>query len=214
MYQQGLESNVTCAYTNTSPIWFDPAAASGELRYRRVCGDGQASVSNSSSASSENITDSTQNGLAFMACTSDVPQSSEKDGPYYLYLRGGSGPGYSTFIGNVTCTVSPMRAGIFSATYRSIERYFTTDINPTVKTSLAPANRSTHPALVQSSTHILGELVSWAQRWNSNMIAESVATVGVNLFDLRQIEQDPGYLELYAATVQGVLEYAVSFRVA
>ncbi|RXW20120.1 hypothetical protein EST38_g5734 [Candolleomyces aberdarensis] len=178
--QQGLESSVTCAYDGTSPIRLDPDAAPRELRYRGVCGDGQASVSNSSEISSRDVVDNTRNGLAFMACMSDVPQSSEMDEPtYYLYLQGGAGPGYSTFVGNVTCTVSPMRAETFSATYHSIES----------------TGEPEHPSRIGS----IVDLYSWG-------------IVGVKMFDLPQTERDPGYLGLYAATIQGVLEYVVSFR--
>jgi hypothetical protein len=103
-----------------------------------------------------------------------------------------------------------MRAESFSVTYSTRRAYFTTTIPDPADKLASPANQSTHPAFLQSSTHIVGELVSWAQRWNSNMIAESVSTVGVKHFNISQAERDEEYLKLYAATIQGVLDYAVS----
>ncbi|KAJ2936274.1 hypothetical protein H1R20_g824, partial [Candolleomyces eurysporus] len=203
--QQGLGNHVRCAYTDTSPIVFDAGAAWNDLWYDVACGNGQTSVFDSPGAGNN-----TQNGLAFMACEDVTAQSPETEDPvYYIYLRGGKGPGYSTFVGNITCMVSPMRSEIFSVTYRGGQAYFTTDIvNPG---PLTAASNSTHPAFIRSSTHLLGELVSWAQRWNSNMVAESVATVGVKLFNISQAERDPRYLPLYEATIQGVLEYVATY---
>jgi hypothetical protein len=207
MQQQGLMNNVTCAYADTSPITFNDSAPSNQLRYRGVCVNGQTSVFDSESE----VEESTQNGLAFMACKSVTPQSSEAEGPiYFIYLRGGRGPGYSSFVGNISCTVSPMRADYFAITYGTREAYFTTHVANPVDKPAVSANLSTHPAFLQSSTHIVGELVSWAQRWNSNMVAESVSTVGVKLFNISQAERDEEYLKLYAATIQGVLDYSVS----
>ncbi|KAJ2912779.1 hypothetical protein MD484_g7636, partial [Candolleomyces efflorescens] len=207
--QQGLLSNVACVYSDTSPIAFNESAPSDRLQYSGSCGDGQTSVSDAEST----VEDSTQNGLAFMACKSTTPETPEAQlGPVYsIYLRGGRGPGYSTFVGNITCTVSPMHAGYFAVTYGTRDAYFTA--SPADKPTV-PSNLSTHPALLQSSTHILGELVSWAQRWNSNMVAESVSTVGVKLFNISQAEQDEEYLKLYAATIQGVLDYTATSTIA
>ncbi|KAJ2924401.1 hypothetical protein H1R20_g12697, partial [Candolleomyces eurysporus] len=206
MLQQGLGNRVNCVYTDTSPITFDPSAASDDLQYQGACGNGQTFMSVSSGAGN-----STRNGLAFLACKGVITQSPEAEDPtYYIYLRGGKGPGYSTFVGNITCTVSPMRSEVFAVTYRKDQAYFKID-DPAVNPAPAAANLSTHPAFIESAFHILGELVSWGQRWNSNMIAESVAIFGVKLFQIPQVERHNDYLELYAATIQGVLEYVATY---
>jgi hypothetical protein len=85
MQQQGLMSNVACAYTDTSPIAFNESAPLDQLDYHGICGDGQTSMSNSESA----VLEATWNGLASMVCKSVTAQSSDAEGPiYYIYLRG------------------------------------------------------------------------------------------------------------------------------
>ena len=193
---QGLTSNISCIYDTASPVTFGVlnAGTPYALQYNGTC-DGKADVL------TDVATFVTANGsstLGFWACKS--PPNGAQDPSYFIYLRGRAY--YRDAIGNITCTVSPIKPAIFPVTYQSEPRIFSLQ----ERTSVSPA---TYPRLIERTLVALGSIVQYSQNFQSNLVAESVITFGVKSFGLPPYVQNPQYLRLYEAMIQGMLEYQV-----
>lgn len=194
LYTQGLSSNVSCNYAPLSPVQvygLNPYT----IQYNGSCdGLGQADVLNNVL---QFITPNSNHGLMFWACKSP-PTTPELS--YFIYLNGRAN--YATEIGNITCTVSPVQPAIFPLTYQSVQNTFSS----TTPTVLGTVNFS---RFIDQSVTALGGLVAEAQNQQSNLVAESVITFGAKYYNLPEDNQDPRYLQLYEAMIQGVIEYLV-----
>ena len=197
--QQGLISNVSCVYDRESPVrfWSLPDGTRYAIQYNGTC-DGKADV----------LTDVVQfiipNGnstLGFWACGS--PSNGAQDPSYFVYLRGRTN--YEQSIGNITCTISPIKPATFQVTYQSQSRIFSVKES----TSISPA---TYPRLIERTLVALGGIVQESQNTQSNLVAESVITFGVKSFSLPPYVKDQQYLKLYEAMIQGILEYEVCLK--
>ena len=194
--QQGLTSKINCVYDTESPVrfWPLPDGTAFSLQYNGTC-DGKADVLTDVQ---QFIIPASYNNLGFWACGS--PSNGAQDPSYFIYLRGRQNYGKS--IGNITCTISPIKPATFQVTYQSQSRIFS------VKGSTSVSS-ATYPRLIEKTLVALGGIIAQSQNTQSNLVAESVITFGVKSFRLPPYVQDQRYLRLYEAMIQGILEYEV-----
>ena len=196
--QQGLAFNVSCSYQPTSPIQYR-ASSPTVLQYNvsSCAGLGGTNVSTNVSYSVLGA-----NTLLYWACQA-APNDTEATS-YSLYLRG-IRSSYEDNIGNMTCTVSSIQPAIFPVAYRSSKRSFSAG-------SPLPASESAtlaSPLLINYALIGLGAVIAEGQNSDSNLVAESVVTFGVQSFDLPPYARSDEYLRLYEQMIQGILEYEV-----
>jgi hypothetical protein len=207
LVQQGIESNVSCTYDTASPIRYqDIATTSMEIIGTSASGscNPEAGLEDVLENVVEYPTLNANSTLSYWVCKKRL-QHGALDPAYVIYLRGRVN--YAESIGNITCTVSPMRSQIFSVDYLSLPGYFVT----TPVTNLAPQSpRATFTRYIQHGLIGLGNLISDGQNWSSNIVPETVLSLGVKNLNLSTFQPDPKYLELYEAMLQGILEYEVS----
>ena len=191
---QGLESNVSCSYSETNPFVFQ-GLDNLAIQYNASCASlGGAEVLTNVPAFQSVYSNNT---LVYWACQSvvnGVPVAS-----YTVFLTGLNL--YAPEIGNIVCTVKPMQAAIYPVTYQSTEHIFTT-AGLTVTSSIA---LSTH---INNALIGLGEIISEGQNSKGNLVAESVFTFGVKSFGVLP-QQNSLYLQLFGQMIQGILEYEV-----
>ena len=193
--QQGLISNISCVYDRESPVRYGPLPDSTRysLQYNGTC-DGKVNVLTPDVV----IIPAGNSTLGFWACRS--PSNGAQDPSYFVYLRGRAN--YARSIGNITCTISPIKPATFQVTYQSQSRIFSVKES----TSVSPA---TYPQLIERTLVALGDIVVGSQNRQFNLVAESVITHGVRFFGSPPYVQDQKYLRLYEAMIQGILEYEV-----
>ena len=186
LHLQGLTSDVKCISDTESPITF--GAISGDVfQYNGTC-NGSEDVLISPSFTSP----ASNNSLGFWACKTSQSGGDEQ---YLLYLRGFAN--YEPTIGNMTCTVSPIQPAIFAVTYDSFSDCFSSQLHSTAGIT------NPFSGLVLRSIRQLAAVVYQSQNAQSNLIAESVASLQ-QLFN-----QDDTFLPLYGEMLQGMLEYEV-----
>ena len=107
---QGLVSNISCTYDTTSPIAFWPLEVSTPwaIQYNGTCGGKADVLTNVRTV----VIPNGNSTLGFWACKS--PPNGSEEPAYFVYLRGRSF--YGAAIGNITCTVSPIKPAIFPVT--------------------------------------------------------------------------------------------------
>jgi len=199
LYTQGLNSNVNCEYAPLSPVqaYGLVPVNSFAIQYNGSCeGFGQADVLTNVP---QFITPNSNNGLMFWACKSP-PSAPELS--YFIYLSGRAN--YATAFGNITCTVSPVQPAIFPLTYQSVQNVFS---------SAAPvvSDATDFSGFIDQSVTAFGGLVEEAQSQQSNLVVESIISFGAKYYNLPEGSQDPRYLPLYQAMVQGVIEYLATY---
>ena len=188
---QGLASNITCIYENSSPIRFQAVPNNTRMvAYNGTC-DGVADVL--AGAVIQLVTPNVDNTLTSWACKS-VPNG-EEDPAYYLYLRGRVN--YIQAIGNITCTVFPKPA-VFPVTYQSNKQIFSS--KEPIQTS-----RNTFSGFIDRAVVAQMGIILAAQGIQSNLVAESIISSGVQSFGLPPYVQNEQYLRLYEAMIQGIL---------
>jgi hypothetical protein len=196
---QGLFTNTTCSYSDTSPIDFTTISPS-LLQYNGTCPTGQDII-----AGTNFVTINSNSTLGFWACNTSSQGSSQES--YNLYLSGWGG--YTPPIGNITCSLSPVYPAVFPVTYRSQQDVFSIG-----DTALNSVNGTTSTDIISRSVKALGSVILDAQNSQANLVAESIITFGVKSFQLPPYTRDITYLRLYEAMIKGILEYevrAVSF---
>ncbi|KAG5650847.1 hypothetical protein H0H81_010762 [Sphagnurus paluster] len=188
---QSLTSNINCSYVPESPITLG-AVTADHVEYSANCSKiGEVEVlmgkTQITSTNSDNL-------LAYWACQS---ASSSQTQSYSIYLceaqydKSGNG--------NITCTVS-LQSAIFPVTYQ-----YTADIFESAHGSepLITSSSTAFSDLVSRALVDLGNLISAAQNFQTNLVAESVAIFGGKFFD----PSNQTYPELYELMIQGILEY-------
>ena len=186
---QGISTNLTCVYETDSPIIYSDAAPN-LWQFTGTCPPGQDFLwPNMYVVSPSNHT------LGFWAC-----QTTPLGDSFNLYLRGTNL--YSTDIGNVTCTISPIRPAVFLLTFISQDGTFTTQ---------GPISTSpgTSTELLKSAVNGVGDIIWKAQSLMSNMVADMMVGLALEFFELPPDSQDENYLRLYEAVIQGMLDYEV-----
>ncbi|KAJ2913779.1 hypothetical protein MD484_g6642, partial [Candolleomyces efflorescens] len=206
LLQQGLESSISCIYDTASPIRYNAIETTSTL----IIGtsgscDPAAGLEDVLENTNEYPTLNVNNTLTYWACK-QRPQPGALDPTYVIYLRGRMY--YEASIGNITCTVSPMRSRIFSVNYLSLPGYFVA--NP-ASDPPTESQRATFALYIEHGLAGLGGLIWEGQNWASNIVAETVFSLAAKYLDLSTFERNPKYLELYEAMLQGVLEYEATY---
>ncbi|RXW24221.1 hypothetical protein EST38_g1599 [Candolleomyces aberdarensis] len=205
--QQGLESNVSCTYDTASPIRYE---AIDEVSTRIISSSGSCDPAAGLEDVLEDVgeypTLNVNNTLTYWACKQRAPPG-VLNPTYVIYLRGRVN--YAKSIGNITCTVSPMRSQIFSVDYLSLPGYFVT--NPATNPNPQSLQRATFARYIQHGLTGLGNLIWEGQNWSSNIVPEAVFSIATKNFNLSTFEPHPKYLELYGAMLQGILEYEATY---
>ena len=129
------------------------------------------------------------------ACKSIL--AGEQDPIYYIYLRG-RGVDYETWLGNISCTVSPIYPAIFPVTYQSSTRVFSTQAEITTS---APVDVFSY--LIEHAIFAFRALLRESQTSNSLVVA-SIQHLGVQILGMRY-EQSDQFLPLYEAMLRGIL---------
>ncbi|EAU93628.2 hypothetical protein CC1G_02858 [Coprinopsis cinerea okayama7 len=198
---QGLASNISCLFDPTTPIRIraNIAGESALISYNASCPDGIDFLSDS--GVTDVVVPNSNNSFAFWACK--APSMDESFPSYYLYFRGLRN--YVDTMGNITCLLSPLQTSVFPTTYLSEGKLFTSPENAT------SAPSPVYDGLIEQSLVGLVGVAKDAQSYQSNLVHESVVTVGVKSFDLEPHGRQDRYLPLLAAMVQGMLEYEVTY---
>jgi len=189
---QGISSNVTCAYNPDSPVALT-IPLTDIWQFAGACTPPEQDLYLNTTTF---VSLASNNSLAFWACLAEPTDS------YNLYFRGYSN--YKTEIGNITCTLSPIRPTVFPLTYTGLSDIFTTQ----APIATAPSSSSQIGSPMVNS---LGSIVWEAQDVQSNLFAESIITAGVKSFVLPPETQSAGYLRLYEAMIQGILDYEATY---
>lgn len=192
---QGVSNNVSCFYDTSSPVYYTATVngtTSALWQINGTCPPGRDVLLNATY-----LVPPSSNSLGFWACkASDVGDS------FYVYIRGSKF--YAQGIGNITCNVAPYQLAVYPLQYMG---------QPSVFNFLDQAPISTSPRtyteLLTRSIMALGSNFVEGQTMSANAIAESVITYGVKSLGLQPYVQDPQYLRLYEAMIQGILDYEV-----
>ena len=193
---QGVFNNVTCAYTyNPASIPIKYIFQQDVLalwQYNGTCLPGQDILS-----PALYLVPPSNNSLAFWACKTGGDL-------YTLYIWGSSTVegGYTTGIGNITCSVAPFQPALFPLTYTGQSGVFAVQNH----VSISP-NTSTE--LLTRAIKGLGGNIQESQGVQSNLLAESIISFGVKYFGQQPYVQNETYLRLYEAMIQGILDYEV-----
>ncbi|KAJ2926295.1 hypothetical protein H1R20_g10796, partial [Candolleomyces eurysporus] len=204
---QGFEVNVSCNNHTTSPIehhLIDGIDTNLVIKHNGTC-DGAAGLQNVLENVPEYVTLNTNNTLMYWACK-QIPQPGSLDPTYFVYFRGRVK--YEASIGNITCRISPMRAKDYAVVYQSLPGYFVSQGTTSASDS---SSRRTFDRFVEWGLVGLGNVVWEAQNWSGNIFAEAVFSVAAKNLNLSTREQHPEYLKLYAAMVEGVLQYQATY---
>ena len=196
--QQGLKSNVSCSYAETSPFSLAPLdhtnSSNLDVTYNVSCTDwGKTDALINVPALRSAWTNNT---LLYWACQDETPAAS-----YTIYLAGFND--YANTVGNVTCVINPIQSAIYSVMYRSTEGVFS---------AMAEANKSspiTFSTLITNALVGLAELISDSQNYDTNLFAQTIVDLGFQSFGPPTDLPPLHYLRMYEQMIQGILEYEV-----
>lgn len=186
---QGMSSNVSCKYDTTSPINVIDIRE-GLIQYSGTCPPGQDFL-----PSPVFVSQSSPHSLGFWACRTAPSANS-----YYLYFRGYNTSAHT--IGMITCIVSPIQPTVFPLTYTGQTDTF--HAQPPISSSPVSSTK-----LGDQMIGSIGSIVWETQSSVSNAFAEAITTLGVKSFSLPSNIQAEGYMQLYEAMIQGILDYEV-----
>ncbi|KAJ2913317.1 hypothetical protein MD484_g7090, partial [Candolleomyces efflorescens] len=104
--------------------------------------------------------------------------------------------------------LSTLNSTNYEVDYLSEPRYFATRA-PTrfPHTSL----QAVQSRFIERAIQALGDVVSEAQNWSANLLAEAVFSLGAKELNLSTREKDTQYLSLYEAMIQGMLAYEITY---
>ena len=199
LLQQGLNSQVSCQYANDSPIGFRSFEGSDVIsRSTGNC----SSVGAIDFADDPDLTSAVEvnaaNLLAYWACQAK-PQNGQPPS-YLLYFQGQTN--YSSTIGNITCTVSPLQPATFPVEFESVAGSFF------VGQQIDSTNFSS-TEFPEDLLFAIGDIISSAQNFQSNLLADIVIESGVKYHELSSTARDPAYPDLFASLIQGIMDYEV-----
>ncbi|KAF8984978.1 hypothetical protein BDQ17DRAFT_1496433 [Cyathus striatus] len=197
---QGLSSNITCIYDSETPIKIGQVDGAGLYVYQYNGTCDPDSMEDIFGPNQSFVSPNSNNTLSSWTCKSK--QNDGEQPSYYIYIHGSKG--YGPAVGNITCTVSPIQAAIFNVTYQSVPNIFVLE----GRISTSPI---TFPAFLERIMKAFCVLVLEVQNWESNLVAESVITLGVKSFNLPLDVASDQYLQLYQAMIQGILEYEATY---
>lgn len=204
---QGLASNVSCYYDNTSPIRFRNISYTNTTRIMSSFGICDSAAGMQEVLPAEGVHDyvtlNANNTLTYWACK-QIPQPGSLEPTYFVHLRGRGN--YKTSIGNITCRISPMRAQEYSVNYLSVPGYFTTSRAYAAQSAQKP----TFSRYIEWGLVGFGNIIWEGQNWSSHLVAETVVSLAMKKLKISTREQNPVSLKMYEAMVQGMLEYGVS----
>ena len=206
--QQGLTSNVSCKnFSSPDPFSLTPLGASMPplaIQYNVSCHNyGESEVLPSTVGVFRSVW--SNNTLVYWACQSAL--NGTPTDSYSIYLAGfGLTNGYPNKIGYITCSVNPIQTAIFPVRYNSTANIFSA-ANATLESSQA----ITFPNLLTYALQGLGQIVSEAQNFEANLVAESILTFAYKSFgvSVNATGQSPVYLRLFEQMIQGIIEYEV-----
>ncbi|KAJ2922201.1 hypothetical protein H1R20_g14884, partial [Candolleomyces eurysporus] len=200
LQQQGLYSNTSCKYSESSPITF--AKAQPEDRTIIIDGTGACDALNLTDVFGQsNISIPLSSGtLAPWGC--EPSRSEASDLSPVVYLRQRLDRNNGTYDLNITCT-SPIRVGLVNATFESSSTLFRTD------SAIRPSTDTTE------MERVLLSIITWAslesilavQNQGSNMLLDIVLEAGVMGSGLAVMERNDQYLRLYEAMLDSIFEY-------
>ena len=186
---QGVSSNVSCVYDTQTPINYSyPFPLT--YQYNGTCPPGQDFLLNSSF-----FVPASNRTLGFWAC-----QTSPSRNSYTMYLEGRKT--YADTIGNITCNISPIQPAVFSVNYTGQLGAFTI-------LEQISASPNTSSDLVVSAMLGLGDTIWRAQSVAGNLVADSALNFGIQSLGLAPNSQNPTYLRIFEALIQGILDYEV-----
>jgi len=138
--------------------------------------------------------------LGFWACL-----TAPGENLYTLYFHGANY--YATAIGNITCKVSLIQPSEYNLTFSGKQGIFTTKL-----ISSGTPIPAASPELGRNLVNSLGSVV-WESHSSavSNLLAESIITLGVKSFGLPPYNRSEGYLRLYEAMIQGMFDYEATY---
>lgn len=204
LHHQGVASNISCSYQQTSPIVYQSlndtvsynvpsCAALGQTRFLTNVTSFRSIFGN--------------NTLMYWACQS-APNNARPPS-YSIYLRGVRGS-YDGSVGNISCTVSPIHPATFPITYQSTSGIFSA--GDALSANEPGTYSPTAYSLLANYTFTgLGGVIEQGQNFDSNLVAESVITFGVKSFELKPYLKNSTYLRLYERMIQGILEYQTTY---
>ena len=199
---QGITVEVSCQYTQTSPIEFfgSEQYSTQYLIYSVPCAAlGQTDVF----INTPNITipGDTLSSIMYWAC-----RDATQPGTYYIYLRGIYLA--SNSIGNITCTVSQLQPATYSVMYESNKGIFTT--TPLTPGPAGSASSAFTSPVMSYTLHGLGNFMWGQNSHTTNLLIESIIAFAVKDFDQWPPNRPSDtYLQLYGLMFKGVVEYLV-----
>jgi hypothetical protein len=206
LIQQGLESEVKCAYDHESPIHYGEDA---DGPYSSGTCDSSKGLKSVLPFDAYPIPDPNEVwSLTSWGCRGDQPSptgATESDTEtYILYLRGTMG--YVTSIGNITCTLSKLRFRDYNVTYTESGGYFTTQ-NATTSPEIG---RNSTESFLNDLVTVIGDMIWGTQTRSGHVVAESILDTGERLFNVPTNTTNDRHLRLFEGFTQGALEYYVS----
>ncbi|RXW22996.1 hypothetical protein EST38_g2858 [Candolleomyces aberdarensis] len=203
LQQQGLSSNTSCKYSESSPITVFSGEGPGG-RTTMVNGTCDASLNLTDLIHWSSIRDSPR-VLAAWACDASLGKASDLS--YVVYLRQHDALGSGNY--NITCT-SPIGVSLVDTTFDSSSSLFRTDntIQQPTK-AIGPGEHAMVSGIISSVIHS----IVITQNREPDMFMDQILAAGVTGFGLAVGERNDQYLRLYEAMLDGLLEYQVRFQI-
>ncbi|TFK21361.1 hypothetical protein FA15DRAFT_717113, partial [Coprinopsis marcescibilis] len=204
--QQGLLINMNCQYDSQSPIRFGsaPDPSVHIEQYTGACPE--ATDFMLEQGVPPYVTPTSNHSLAAWACRSSAAVS--QSAMFNFYLQGHRA--YAESIGNITCTLGPVRLRAYRTTYSSESGLFSVDEDKRSDPFNASVPLST--TLIERGLTALAGVVHGSQHLQSNMLAEFATSVGVDILKYPPPSRNyPTYLPVYAEMLSGILEYHAAY---
>jgi hypothetical protein len=183
---QGVSNNVTCGYTPYANVTYDGI---NDWTVTGICQEPTYPFLNPPSY----VVTPSNRTLGFWAC-----RRSKTGQSYDLFLHGTN---LFENIGNVTCNISSIQA-VFPVTYSSELGAFTTQEH----TPMSLINITT---LMDTAVQGVGDVVWKAQSRQTNLVGDMMVGLAGETLKSPTDAGDAKYLKLFAAVIQGMLDYQV-----
>jgi hypothetical protein len=219
MHQQGLNANATCEYSTSRPIVFS-AEESSSVDFVEYTGSCDSSLGWGDLSVPIRIPKGFFKTLGSWVCESLIDPPAAKRYMIYLALQISEvDPLFSATNTNtgqnllsITCTIPPLNFGSYDVTFNSSRNQFQVfgEAPPASSPNPNPAGVIEGPFrdYILRST---GQFIPLMQNSFSNMLVESVIASAVKIFESPAAAHDQERLRLYAAMLNGIMEYLVGF---